>query len=152
RARDVYRFQVEVPKGKSASQTVTEEHDITQAVSLSNSDDQTIRFFQTSNISSAKVQDALKRALELKTKLSATQRDLQKLNQQLADITNDQTRLRANLKEMPPTAAAYKRYLDKFDKQETEIEKLQAKRELLQQEEHKQRTGYEAYLMSLDVQ
>ena len=53
---------------------------------------------------------------------------------------------------MPPTAAAYKRYLEKFDQQESEIERLQAKRESLQQEEHKQRTAYEAYLMSLDVQ
>src|SRR5207253_2494784 len=152
RARDVYRFQVEVPKGKSASQTVTEEHDITQAVSLSNSDDQTIRFFQTSNVSSAKVQDALKRALELKTKLSATQRDLQKLNQQLADITNDQTRLRANLKEMPPTAAAYKRYLDKFDKQETQIEELQAQIKKLQETEHEQRREYESYLSGLTIE
>ena len=40
---------------------------------------------------------------------------------------------------MPPTAAAYKRYLEKFDEQETEIEKLQAKIKKLQAAEHQQR-------------
>ena len=39
-------------------------------------------------------------------------------------IVDDQARLRANLKEMPATAAAYKRYLEKFDQQETQIEDL----------------------------
>ena len=43
-------------------------------------------------------------------------------NRKLNDIVQDQTRLRANLREMPPTAEAYKRYLKKFDDQETEIE------------------------------
>ena len=33
--------------------------------------------------------------------------------------------MRANLREMPSTAEAYKRYLKKFDDQETQIEKLQ---------------------------
>ena len=42
---------------------------------------------------------------------------------------------------MPPTAAAYKRYLDKFDKQETEIESLQAKVKELQAAEHQAAIG-----------
>ena len=40
---------------------------------------------------------------------------------------------------MPATAAAYERYLDKFDKQEREIEKLQNQQKKLQAEELKQR-------------
>jgi hypothetical protein len=43
---------------------------------------------------------------------------------------------------MPPNAAAYKRYLQKFDDQETQIERLQADVKRLQQEEHNQRKGY----------
>ena len=35
-------------------------------------------------------------------------------------------RLRANFERLPPTSEAYKRYLKKFDTQETEIEKLDA--------------------------
>jgi hypothetical protein len=152
RSRDVYRFEVPVAAGKTAQQEVVEERELVQQVVLTNADDQTIRFFLASTVSSDKVKDALKRALDLKGKLSATQQDLGKLNQELQAITNDQTRLRANLREMPPSAAAYKRYLEKFDKQETEIENLQEKLKELQQAEHQQRKEYEAYLSGLTVE
>jgi hypothetical protein len=152
RARDVYRFELKVPAGKTASQEVIEEHDQGGQVVLSNSDDQTIRLFINSTVSSPKVKDALRRALELKDKLSATQRDVQQLQRELNTITTDQQRLRANLREMPQTAAAYKRYLEKFDKQETEIEKLQADIKKLQDQEHSQRKDYEAYLAELIVE
>src|SRR5206468_11708135 len=121
-------------------------------VSISNTDDQTIRSFLNSQVTSDKVKAGLTKAMELKGKLAGTQRELVQVNRTLKDITDDQARLRANLKEMPPTAAAYKRYLDKFDQQETQVEQLQARRTSLQQEEHKQRTGYEAFLLSLDVE
>jgi hypothetical protein len=70
----------------------------------------------------------------------------------LRDITTDQARLRANLKEMPPTAAAYKRYLEKFDKQETEIEQLQDKIKQLQQKEFTERKSFESFLAALIVE
>ena len=86
-----------------------------------------------------------------KGKLVAVQQELGQVNQSLQVITNDQTRLRANLREMPSTAAAYKRYLEKFDKQETEIEKLQEQQKKLQAGEHGARQEFEAYLNNLNV-
>ena len=53
--------------------------------------------------------------------------------------------------EMLSTAAAYKRYLEKFDKQETEIEDLQKQQKSLQQQELKIRQDMDKYLMSLNV-
>src|SRR5207253_9563184 len=129
-----------------------EERDLQPAVALTNSAEQQIRFFLQQQVLSDAVRKALEQAVTLRGKLAGVQRDLQQAQRSLQQIEQDQGRLRANLKEMPPTAAAYKRYLEKFDQQETQIEQLQAKRESLQQEEHTQRTGYEAYLMSLDVQ
>src|SRR5208283_5087004 len=152
RARDVYRFELAVKAHEGAKQEVIEERDVVQTVQLSNTDDQTIRFFLTSQVSSAKVKDALQRTSELKGKLATTQRDLANMNQQLKDITQDQARLRANLKEMPPTAAAYKRYLEKFDKQETEIEQLQAGIKKLQETESQQRKDIDAYLANLTIE
>jgi hypothetical protein len=152
RTRSLYRFEVKLPSGKDATQEVIEERDLVQMVTLTNSDEQQIRFFLQQPVLSDAVRQALEQTISLRGKLAGVQRELEQVNQSLKQIEQDQGRLRANLKEMPPTAAAYKRYLEKFDQQETEIEKLQAKRESLQQEEHKQRTGYEAYLMSLDVQ
>src|SRR5205814_2291674 len=98
------------------------------------------------NVGSNKVTDALKHVLDVHAKLAATQRDLAQQQRLLADITQDQARLRANLKEMPQTANAYKRYLEKFDQQETEIEKLQTEIKRLQELEHQQKKDFEAYL------
>jgi hypothetical protein len=53
---------------------------------------------------------------------------------------------------MPPEAAAYKRYLKKFDDQETEIERLQKLVKELQDGEHAQRKYYEAFLANLTVE
>jgi septal ring factor EnvC (AmiA/AmiB activator) len=115
-------------------------------------DDQTIRIFLNHNVTGSKVKDALTQALALKAKVAQTQRELAHVNNQLREITQDQGRLRANLKEMPPTAAAYKRYLEKFDKQETEIEQLQDKIKQLQGTEYQQKTELDNYLINLSVE
>ena len=65
---------------------------------------------------------------------------------------DDQTRLRANLNAMPPTAEAYKRYLKKFDEQETQIEDYQKRIKALQDTEFTQRKAFEDFLAKLDVE
>ncbi len=152
RARDVYRFEVKLPAGHTASQEVIEERDVNTNIALTNSDDQTMRFFISQPIVSEKVKAALGQAIELKSKLSATQREIQQQERQLKVIVDDQARLRANLKEMPPTAEAYKRYLKKFDDQETQIEDYQKKIKTLQDTEYQQRKSFEEYLAGLDVE
>ncbi|MBY0528219.1 MAG: DUF4139 domain-containing protein, partial [Gemmataceae bacterium] len=152
RARDVYRFQVAVAAGKTAKCDVVEEQDVQQTIQLSNSDDQTMRFFINEKVTSDKVKAALQQAIALKTKLSATQQDIQHKERRLNDIRQDQVRLRANLKEVPPTSEAYKRYVKKFDDQETEIEQLQDTIKRLQETEYSQRKGFETYLGGLELE
>jgi hypothetical protein len=151
-AADVHRFKVTVAAGKTEPYTVSEEKDIASSIALTNSDDQFIRVVINDQVTSAAVKEALKRALELRGKTAATQREIQQQQQQLNVITTDQARLRQNLREMPPTAAAYKRYLQKFDDQETQIEKYQADIKKLQDEEHAQRKEFESYLANLNVE
>jgi hypothetical protein len=153
RTQENYRFEMKVPAEakKSVSQTVVEERDIASSLFISNTDDNTIRFFMNNTLSSDGVKEALKTALDQKAKLAATRQDLAHVTEQLRVITEDQTRLRANLREMPSTAAAYKRYLEKFDKQETEIEDLQKQQKTLQQQELKQRQEFDRFLANLNV-
>ena len=47
-ARDVYRFEVKVPEGKTAELTVTEERDFVQNIALTDSPDQNVRIFLAS--------------------------------------------------------------------------------------------------------
>ncbi len=150
-ASDVYRFEVKVPAGKTAVQAVTEERVIDQQVQLTNSNDDQIRFFMNATVVSPKVKEGLKQALELRAALNKTQREIAEQELQLKTITDDQARLRANLKEMPPTAAAYKRYLDKFDSQETQIEKYQADIKTMQGTAHRQQKEFEDFLSNFSA-
>jgi len=153
RTQEFRRFEMKLPAEakKSVSMTVVEEKDLSQQIAISNSDDNAIRFFMNNTISSPEVKLALQKALEFKNELVKIQQELANVNQQLKVITDDQTRLRANLREMPQTAAAYKRYLEKFDKQETEIEDLQKQQKALQTSELKSRQSLDAYLINLNV-
>jgi hypothetical protein len=152
RARDVYRFELKLPAGHNASQTVTEERDLVSQVALTNADDNSIRVFLQSDVTSPQVKEALRRALELKGKVEGTRQDLAHAQQQLADIERDQQRIRANLKETPPTAEAYKKYLAKLDTQENEVDKLRDQIKRLQDEQLARQKDYDSFLANLDAE
>jgi hypothetical protein len=150
-ASDFYRFELKVASGKTENLAVTEEKTFGQSVQLSTSNDDQIRFFISQPVTSRKVKAGLQSAMELRWELNKTQREIQELERQLNVITTDQARLRANLREMPATAAAYKRYLQKFDEQETQIEKYQADIKKLQGTEHLQKKAFEDFLANFNA-
>ncbi len=151
-ASDFYRFEVKVPAGGNKSQVVTEEQEVSVAYSLSNSGDEQIRFFLSQPVASQRVKDGLQKAMSLRWDVAKTRREIAELQRQLTTITDDQARLRANLREMPSTAQAYKRYLEKFDKQETQIEKYQADIKKLQAQEHTQQKAFDDFLVSFSAE
>ncbi len=151
-ASDFYRFQVKVPAGKSDKQVVTEERVLNDTVQLTNLDDNNIRILINNPVTSAKVKEGLDNTMKLRWATAKTQREIQELERQLKIIVDDQVRLRANLKEMPATAAAYKRYLEKFDQQETQIEKYQADVKKLQAVEHAQKKEFDDFLANFSAE
>jgi hypothetical protein len=151
-ARDVLRFELKVPAGKSASETVTEERDLVNQVILSNSNSDQIQFALQSTVVSDAVKKALTKAMELKGKRDLTAQDLGLAQQQLGDIERDQDRLRKNLKETPPQSEAYKKYLAKLDAQEGDIDKLTARIKELRTTHLQQSKDYDAFLNSLDLE
>ena len=90
--------------------------------------------------------------MKLRWAVAATQREVADQERQLKVITDDQTRLRANLREMPQTAAAYKRYPEKFDAQEVQIEKFQKEIERLRGVQFKQQKDLEDFLANLNLE
>jgi hypothetical protein len=151
-ARDLYRFELNLPAGKTATLEVVEEQIVVQQVLLTNADDQTILRWVSGKNVSVTLKEALAKAVELKRKLEATHREIAQTERQLKAILDDQARLRANLERVPPGSEAYKRYLQKFDEQEVQIEKLQEAIKKLQAKEDEQRKEYEDYLADLIVE
>jgi hypothetical protein len=152
RTRDLYRFEVKVESGQTAKLDVTEEKSQLDQIALTNLDDEGVRFYIRSNALSQKGKQALEEALSLKQKLAQTQEAIQAEERALADISKDQARIRENMKTAPQTSDAYKRYLKKFDDQETEIEKRQAQAAKLRETADQQRKAYEAFILNLNVE
>jgi hypothetical protein len=151
-ARDFYRFQVKVAPGKTEKQVVTEERTLSQSFELRNFNDDQIRFFLSQTVSSPKVKAGLQQAQNLRWAVAKTKAEADELEKQLKIIVDDQTRLRANLKEMPSTAAAYARYLKKFDDQETVIEKYQADIKRLQSAQAVQQNEFDKFLVNFSAE
>jgi hypothetical protein len=151
-ARDVYRFELKVPAGKSATQTVMEERDVGSALLLSNSPDEQVRVFLQSPAVSEKVKAGLKKAQELRWEWGKTQREVAEQQRQLQAITEDQTRLRANLREVPQSSPLHQRYLDKLGKQEDEVEKYRADIQKLQAQEHARKKALDDFLAAFSAE
>jgi hypothetical protein len=152
RARDVYRFEVPVAAGQSARREIIEEKELQNGLTIANIGDQSLRSVLNDRATSDKVKEAIAQASALKAKLAAKQQEIGAKQQRLADIATDQTRLRANLEKVPPTSEAYKRYLKKFDTQESEIEQLQAAVKELEEQYRKEQTDYDSFLAELNVE
>lgn len=152
RSRDVYRFEVHAVSGKPVKLDVVEEMTRLNQVELTNSDDETVRFFVRSSGSNPKVKQALEEALALKGKLNDTQREIATEQKALQVIEQDQDRMRKNMERVPQTSEAYKRYLKKFDEQETEIEKRRERVVKLQETAEQQGKAYEQFLANLNVE
>jgi hypothetical protein len=152
RTREVYRLEVKVEPGKTEQEQVLEEHTRLEQVALTNSADETVRFFLRANVISAKVKEALTEALTRKAKLTELQREIHVEEQALQVIEKDQARMRANMERVPQTSEAYKRYLKKFDDQETEIEKRRERITKLQETAERERKAYETFILTLNVE
>jgi hypothetical protein len=151
-ASDFYRFELKVPAGASKELTVTEEKHDNFNFQISTQNDDSIKHFISQPLASETLKAGLHKALDLRWTLAKTTREVQEQEKQLKVIVDDQDRLRKNLKEMPQSAVAYKRYLEKFDTQETQIEKYQADIKKLQATEHEQKKALEDYLASFDAE
>jgi hypothetical protein len=151
-ASDVYRFEVKVPPGGMKKQVVTEEQEVGNSYTLSSSNDEQIRWFLSQAVVSHKVKEGLKEAMALRWATAKTRREIAELQRQLGTITEDQKRIRANLRETPSTSAAHKRYLEKLDQQETQIEKYQADVKKLQEQEHTQQKAFDDFIVGFSAE
>ena len=151
-ASDVYRFELKVAAAATKALTVTQERDDRVDYTIGTSNDEQIRWIVSLPFGSEKVKAGLKRAMDLRLAKSKTTTELAEVRRQLASILEDQTRMRANVKELPTGSDIHKRLLKKFDEQETQIEKHRADIKKLEGTEHTQDVAFRDYLAGFDAE
>lgn len=127
RTAELQRFELKVPANDTAKLDVTEEETAAEAVALTNLSGAGLEVYQKLAVTPAPVTAAITRLLTERAKLVTFQLSIKEEEAALKAIFEEQTRIRANMERVPKDSLAYQRYLKKFDDQETEIEKRQAK-------------------------
>lgn len=153
RSRDRYRFEENVPPGETAKLEVVEEREQPTYIALANfPNEASIRFYLTSDAVTSKVKQALLQAVKLRQSLAELERDRADAEQQVQSLREDQAQARENLKSLPNTSAAYRRFLEKIDSLQNEIEQSQDKIKKLRANEAGRRREYETFLANLTVE
>jgi hypothetical protein len=144
--RSFYRFEVVVKTGELATLEVVEESPTRQTTGLISGDLDTILYFSKHEATKPAVREVLKKVLELRGKIAEAQKGILAEQTALKEIADDQDRIRKNIERAPKESETFKRYLKKFDDQETEIEKRQARIKELKAELIKQEVAFHAYV------
>ena len=136
--RGFYAFDLPVKAGTLAMLDVTEESDGTEFWKLTEANRDNLLHFASIKEAKPAVRDVFTKLLDLRAKVDDAQRGIADEQAALKEIAEDQERIRKNIERAPKESDAFKRYLKKFDDQETEIEKRQARvRELkIEQAKH----------------
>jgi hypothetical protein len=125
--RSFYRFEMPVKTGALVTLEVTEESTGNDMWRLTDASRDNLLHFGALAEAKPAVRDIFKKLLELRAKVDEAQKGIAEEQAALKEIADDQDRIRKNIEKAPKESDAFKRYLKKFDEQETEIEKRQAR-------------------------
>jgi hypothetical protein len=127
RTRSFYRFEQKVKSGSLETLEVSEESEGTETWRLADASLETLQGLLALKEAKPPIRDVIKKVIELREKVDAAQKGIAEEQEALKGIADDQDRIRKNIERTPKESDAFKRYLKKFDEQETEIEKHQAR-------------------------
>jgi hypothetical protein len=147
----VYRFKGSVPAGKQSKLTVKQEVINGQQIAILPGDVGQLEYYARTGEIPKPVRDALVKAISMKYGMVETQRQVQERQQLVNQISQEQTRIRENLKTVAANSEYSTRLLKKLDEQETRIETLQKEAASMQQKHQAQQKELEDYLASLNV-
>lgn len=122
-----WRIPAKVAAGKTVEVKVIAQRPLVTTVSIGDMGDGQIAYYAANNALDAKTRAAFAKIAELKRSLEDQQSLSESLTAKLEALTEEQSRLRANLDAVPRDSDLYRRYLKKLDDQETAIEGLQTR-------------------------
>jgi len=147
----LYRFQGKVAPRKITKLVVREELVTNESVAVLNVDPGTLLMYAKNGTFSRDVRDALAKAVELRQRVVESERQMNDRTQRLSQITQEQVRIREDMKTVASTTPYYARLLAKLNEQESAIEKLQRERDELAARRDSQRRELEEYVGNLVV-
>ncbi len=152
RTRSAYRFAIALEPGKTAELPVVEESVRAEIVALANQDSDNIGLIIGRTTLSEQMKAALQRIVELRAELAQVAAKRQEAETQVEEITQEQDRIRQNMRELDRQSELYRKYVDKLTEQETQLEKLSEELRALRAEEQDKEKALADYVAGLNIE
>ena len=152
KTRDLYRCRTEVPAGKTEAVRFVERRNVSQSIMLSNISTDNIEFYlRQSRISSA-LKQALQKLAGLQAALAEVRAKRVDRERRVKEITEEQNRIRENMKAVARPSDSYSMWEGKLVQQEKELDRLRLEIEELRADEMKKQGEINDFIAKLNVE
>jgi hypothetical protein len=121
---DAYRIPVELAAGSEATTEVVLERPVLEQIQVASLALDRVLAYASDRELSAPIRDAFAEIAKLKREVARHDHQIAELEQGRERLVSDQGRIRDNLARVPRDSDLYRRYMNKLDTQETELERL----------------------------
>jgi hypothetical protein len=130
---DHYRLRTVLPAGKTTTVDLVQEQPYDEVVDLADARPDLIGAYAEAREIPADLRAALARLATRLAAIADRQAETDRLQARLAEIGQEQARIRSNLESVPENSDLYQRYIGKLGSLETEIEETQSRHATMEQ-------------------
>jgi len=149
-----YRFRIALAPNEKRELTVAERRAQVETYALSNFTANDLELFIARGYFEEPTRVALRGLIELRARIASHDARLRAIDAEVAEIGQDQARLRENIKALTQTAEARQliaRYVAKADEQETRIEQLTKERQAIAEERQRLQIQLDTAIRALSL-
>jgi hypothetical protein len=146
-----YRFPVEVQPRKTATLRVVQKRTVQESIALLQEDEDTIRVLAQNQQLSEPIRQALSSILNRRRAIRNLEGQIRQQEARIKSITDDQARIRENMRALDRNSDLYRQYVQKLAQQEREIEQARAEIERLQEQRARAQRELSEYIAGLNL-
>ena len=149
--QSLYRFELTLKPSEKTTFVVAQENTFLSRISVAQYDMPTLLAYASDKKASQAVIDAAKKAAAMLATMNATAARIALLGQERQSIDADQNRIRQNMASIDHDTEVYRRYLTKFNEQESRLEAILVQTTNEQTTLQSQQDALNDYVRSLNV-
>jgi hypothetical protein len=146
-----YRFPVEVQPRKTATLRVVQKRTDQESFALLEGNEDTIRILAQNQQISEPIRQALSSILNRRRAIRNLEGQIRQQEARIKGITDDQARIRENMRALDRNSELYRQYVQKLAQQEREIEGARAEIERLQEQRARAQRELSEYIAGLNL-
>jgi hypothetical protein len=146
-----YRFPVEVQPRKTATLRVVQKRTDQESFALLEGNEDTIRILAQNQQISEPIRQALNSILNRRRAIRNLEGQIRQQEARIKGITDDQARIRENMRALDRNSDLYRQYVQKLAQQEREIEQARAEIERLQEQRARAQRELSEYIAGLNL-